>query len=334
MTGIELICDCREDFPSKCPGALWNDHLERKSFQEIVDAIRSLGYNCDIFGGVPQLIHAYDQNEQLSDALFFNVSDGMTQPYSRTQIPILCDLLGIAYIGSGTFTATLATNKHYTKLALMEDGILCPRGVLMTRQNQAAAFRKLQSVSMPVLLKPNTEGSSIGITSENICADFRKTAMVADKMLQDFDEIVAEEYIRGYDATAFVIGNPGRFLLNEVLITQHHNKLCFENEVLGYQNYVDNEVSYLAADAVLTSEVIAKIKQIAERAFTIIQAQDYIRIDFRVTQEGTVYLLEINTVPAIKLESQVGAICTLKQYTLSQFCGLIIKAAEDRLSHA
>lgn len=72
MTGIELICDCREDFPSKCPGALWNDHLERKSFQEIVDAIRSLGYNCDIFGGVPQLIHAYDQNEQLSDALFFD----------------------------------------------------------------------------------------------------------------------------------------------------------------------------------------------------------------------------------------------------------------------
>lgn len=334
MNSIEIICDCREDFPTKCPGSLWNDHLEKKSFQALVDAIRSLGYACDIFGGVPQLIHAYDQHEQLPDALFFNVSDGMTQPYSRTQIPILCDLLGIAYIGSGTFTATLATNKHYTKLALMEAGILCPRGVLMTQQNQAAALRKLQSVSMPVLLKPNTEGSSIGITSENICEDIPKTAAVADKMLQDFDEIVVEEYIRGYNATAFVIGNPGRFLLNEVLITQHHNKLCFENEVLGYQSYVDNEVSYLAADTVLAPEAIEKIKQIAEHAFAIIQAQDYIRIDFRVTQEGTVYLLEINTVPAIKLESQVGAICKLKQYTLSEFCQLIIHAAQDRLSHA
>ena len=328
---IRILCDYREMFPSKCEEALWNDHLPKASFDALAAAIRSKGHDCDIFGGVPNLIHAYEQKLSFPDTLFLNASDGMDQPYSRTQIPVLCDMLKAAYIGCGTFAATLAANKHYTKLAMQEAGIDCPRRLLLTTSTKEEGLRAFIDSDFPVLFKRNTEGSSLGITQESVCRSKDELVNHIEELLNQFEEIEVEQYIAGFDATDFVIGNPGHFLLNEVLVTQHHGKFFFEKEVLGYTEYLKNDVTYANAAGYMDQSTIQKIQEISQRAFCTLGAQDYIRIDYRVTAENRVFLLEINTVPALKMESQVGTICAIKNWSLGDFCDRLIQAAHGQL---
>ena len=135
MPKISIISDFRESFPTKDTNGktIFNDHPRKQSIEAVCHSLKNKGYDCSIFGGVPELTTAFANNEPIDkNAIYVNMSDGMTQPYSRVQIPILCDMLGIKYSGSGPFEVALMTNKHYTKLAVQEKGILCPQGMLIT----------------------------------------------------------------------------------------------------------------------------------------------------------------------------------------------------------
>lgn len=177
----------------------------------------------------------------------------------------------------------------------------------------------------------NTEGSSLGITQKSVCHSKGELINRVEELLKRFEEIEIEQYVAGFDATDFVIGNPRHFLLNEVLITQHHGKYFFEQEVLGYQEYLKNDVTYAGAADYMEQSTIQRIKEISQHAFCTLGAQDYIRIDYRVTSKNQVFLLEINTVPALKMESQVGAICSMKHWSLGDFCDQLIQTAHCRL---
>lgn len=164
MPKISIISDFRESFPTKDTNGktIFNDHPRKQSIEAVCDSLKNKGYDCSIFGGVPELTAAFANNEPIDkNAIYVNMSDGMTQPYSRVQIPILCDMLGIKYSGSGPFEVALMTNKHYTKLAVQEKGILCPQGMLITENYN---HNKINGMNFPVMIKPNTEGSSVGIT--------------------------------------------------------------------------------------------------------------------------------------------------------------------------
>ena len=105
-----LICDFREglkNYASHTETNLYNDHPSQKNIYEIIDSIRSLGYECEYFGGIPELIHAIESKQQFNNCIFLNFTDGMDQKYSRVQAPALLDILNVPYSGSGVFGARI-----------------------------------------------------------------------------------------------------------------------------------------------------------------------------------------------------------------------------------
>lgn len=311
MTKIALICDFRESFPTKDSDGkvLFNDHPRRSSVEEVCDTLIKKGYSCSIFGGVPELTKAYSGDIPIDlDAIYINMSDGLTQTYSRVQIPVLCDMLGIRYSGSGAFEVALMTNKHYTKLAVQEHGILCPSGEVASLENYESILSKNRKY--PVMLKPNTEGSSVGITQANVCFSLNSLRTRLHELLNDFPEIVVEEYISGADVTCFLLGNPGNYVFNEVLLVEHHGKYFFDKEVMEMADHAHKRTSYVMANEILPPWLVEKIKQTTITAARALNAHDIVRVDYRVTNDYRIFFLEANTVPRVSLTSELGFVCT------------------------
>ena len=330
MWSIKLVCDFRESFPTATTNGeiLFNDHPRRASVEEICETLVSQGYHCEIFGGVPELAAAYSHRRTFSEkTLFVNMSDGLTQTYSRVQIPILCDMLGVKYSGSGPFEVALMTNKHYSKLAVSERGVLCPRGETATAQNFLSIIDA--PWEYPVMTKPNTEGSSVGITQENVCFSPAELRARLEALIPRFPEVVVEEYIPGADVTCFLLGNPGDYILNEVLLVEHHGKRFFDREVMEMDDHAYKRTSLVMAGEVLSREVIDKIKAQTLIASKALNARDIIRIDYRVTADGRVFFLEANTVPRVSITSELGFICESKKRSypalLSDYIEMILR---------
>ena len=334
MQKIALICDFRESFPTKDSegNILFNDHPRKASVEEVCNTLISKGYDCSIFGGVPELINACAKKRHIDmETIYINMSDGLTQTYSRVQIPVLCDMLGLKYSGSGPFEVALMTNKHYSKLAVEEYGILCPKGTIVKKGNGKEVLN--YNWAYPLMIKPNTEGSSIGITQNNVCFSKDHLEKQLSSLLQDFDEILVEEYISGADVTCFLLGNPGNYVFNEALIVQHHGKVFFDKEVMEMADHALKRTSYILAEKILPLETIEQIKQITIKAATALNVHDIVRIDYRVTSDYRIFFLEANTVPRVSITSELGFVCKARGLDYPTVLANYVNSVISRINH-
>ena len=323
-----IICDYCENFESKTDIGHVNDHQTRKTFEEINRAINNLGVECNIFGGVPELISAYKGEKEIDNQrMYLNLSDGTNKRYSRVQIPIICDLLSIMYSGGGPFETALTSNKYYCSRAVKEYGFSIPRSTLVNNHNDLQYIKNYKSI-----IKPNSEGSSIGISEDSVCdtdIDIKNQAL---KLLSKFPEVLVEEYIPGYDVTCFVIGND-KIELCEVLSIEHHGKVFFTNEVMEYKDHILETRHFIPSSGIIPEQVLAKIKDTSITIKNKLKLYDFCRIDYRITEDNEIYFLEINTVPAISMDSQVGTICKMLKISFEEFMQFIINSVTNRFNH-
>ncbi|MDE6389387.1 MAG: hypothetical protein K2L82_16525 [Lachnospiraceae bacterium] len=335
MKSIKIICDFREDFVNVNNSSIhFNDHPSRKSVEEICDILVNNGYQCEIFGGVNQLVDAYVQKKNLSNYLFINMSDGLTQPYSRIQVPMLCEMLNVSYSGSPVFSVALMNNKYYSKLAVKELNINTPQGILIN--NPIKGYPLLNNIHLPkfpLIVKPNTEGSSLGITEASVC--YTKEQLINSmNSLKHFKEILVEEYIPGYELTNLIIGNPNDYRFNEIILTSVRDKIFLTKEVLGIQEKSLKLRKQFHASDFINADVYDQIKITSTKIFEHFGAQDIARIDYRVTDDNQIYFLEINSVPRISSTSECSIICKYHQIPFEKILLEYIDVINTRiLSH-
>lgn len=327
----KLVCDYQENFESFTTDGHINDHQDEETFLSLQKAIKDSGYECDIFGGVPALMDAINHKYHFEDTIFLNLSDGMSQKYSRVQIPILCEILGVKYSGGNAFTAALTSNKYYTKLAVEKLGVKIPHSILVTKTNLPDSLT-LKTLHYPLIVKPNAEGSSIGITEKSICKTEVELIVLINQMLQSFDEVLIEEFIEGYDVTDFIIGNKGKYLINEPMMALKSGKLIQKMDIMSYMDYVHRNNWYITPNEHISLKCIEELKRISILIAEHLETYDIARIDYRITEDNCIYFLEINTVPAIHRKSQAGAICEHLGITFDEFVNCWITVVSQRIS--
>lgn len=310
MKNIKIVCDFREDFNNfSDSNIVFNDHPTRKSVEEICRILNACGYNSEIFGGVNQLIEAYRKNVNLTQSLMLNMSDGLTQPYSRIQVPMLCEMLNANYSGSPIFAVALMNNKHYSKIAVNELNINIPIGILINNNlEERISISDTNLPDFPLIVKPNTECSSLGISQSSVCYNMEQLINALNES-KKYTEVVIEEYIPGYEITDLIIGNPGDYRFNEVILTSIYDKIILSNEVLGLREKSQKLRKQYPANKYISAELCSKIKETSLRIFEHFGARDIARIDYRVTVTGEIYFLEMNSVPRVSSTSECAIIC-------------------------
>lgn len=328
---IYIVGNLREEFPNRSPlqGSQYNDHPSTKSIQFAVEQICSLGYNAKYFGGVQELIDAYEQKRTFpQNTLFLNFSDGLEQISRKAQSAILLELLNVPFAGSDACARLIAGNKQFAKEILQANQIQSPKGVLIHRIEDLA---RAKALSYPLMIKPNREGSSIGITQQNFITGPDALATVTNQLLQEFDELLVEEYAVGYELTNFVIGNPGRILFNDIIMNGYSNQFYFENFVFGLEEKSGGKRDQIAPEQMLSQEQIEMVKKTSERIFAVLGMRDFTRIDYRLAADGTLRFIELNGNPVISQTSEMGTLCKLRGIPFRDIYGHIISAASYRI---
>lgn len=332
-----LLCDCRENFEncikSDDDSSLYNDHPSENNLHEILDAINGLGYDCDYFGGIRELVHAIDNPEdiKLGNCRFINFTDGMNQCYSRVQAPVLLDILDVPYSGSGVFASVLMNNKHYCKQALLSHGISMPKSCIANKfipLNETM----IQSWSYPVFIKPNCEGSSLGISSQNVCHNYDELSKMTSLLINQYDEVILEEYIRGIDVTNYLIGNSGNYPINEVIVSELLDSSPWA--VYGMEEKRDKRRKLYFNDEKLDTAVVEQIKKASIQIANIIGVNDICRIDYRYDyNKNNFYFLEINSAPRFSGSSEIGFIAQKKNISFAIMLEIFLSTFNCRIDN-
>jgi D-alanine-D-alanine ligase len=200
------------------------------------------------------------------------------------------ELMGIPYTGSGVLASALAMDKWRTKLVWQSAGIPSPRFAMLNGNTDFdAAVREL---GLPLMVKPASEGSSIGMSKVTRAEDLKPAAELAAK----YDRLVfAEQFVRGAEYTASILGDQGLPLIR--LETPH---TFYDYDA----KYVANDTRYICPCG-LPPERERALQALALKAFQILGCQGWGRADLIVDEGGTPYFLEMNTAPGMTDHSLV-----------------------------
>lgn len=322
-----IVADTREQFDNESHSAVhpYNDHPSAESINYLAKELQKNGYNVEIFGGVEKLIEACNQQTQFQQTLFLNFSDGLIQKNRKAQSAILLEYLGVPFTGSDALSMLMAGNKAYAK-KIVSSCLNIPHDMLVF-QNDAIPLPP----KFPVVIKPNREGSSLGISQKNICANSTELHDQLPTLLSKYHEAIVEEYIPGYEITCFIIGNSNNFYLIEPIICEYNGVQYFDNFVFGLEEKANHLRKEVLARNILDKVQIEKICQAAKFAFEALNMRDFARVDFRLQKNGQLFFIEINGNPVISKTSEIGIISRELNIPYGEIVSNIICAASKRL---
>ncbi len=221
------------------------------------------------------------------------------------------DRLGIPYTGPGAKASQIAMDKIATKRIL--DAHSIPTAPWAT----VAADAPVCPLALPAVVKPPCDGSSVGITKVSHPEEWRGALEAAAKaMSSNGGEILVEAFIPGREMTVGVVG--GEALPAIEIVTP--------NGWYGYdEKYNSDETRYTFVDEEEAKRL--NLSGIAIAACDAIGCRGVTRVDFRVTPEGKVYVLELNTSPGFTSHSLVPKAGMKTGLSFGQVCDLILSKA-------
>lgn len=199
----------------------------------------------------------------------------------------LLELMRIPYTGSGVLASALTMHKESTKIVLAHHGIPVPSGRLLRRAAPASLPRtRPAGLTWPVIVKPASQGSTIGVSIVRRPAEWRRALRRA--FAHDRDVLV-EAYIPGREVTVSVLSG---VVLPAVEIVAPDG---FYDYAAKYQK---GRTRYLCP-APLPASTLGCVSRFASQAYDALGCEGAARVDFRVPARGRPYALEVNTVPGM-----------------------------------
>lgn len=211
--------------------------------------------------------------------------DGTIQGFLET--------LGIPYTGSGVQASAVGMHKVTTKILAAAQGVPVPGGTVVRRGEQPSLSMALKAakLKLPVVVKPASQGSTIGVTIVRKPAQWKPALALAHRY--DPDAMV-EAYIPGHELTVAILGgSEGQVaVLPAVEIVAPDGFYDFSAK------YQKGKTQYLCP-APLPARVAKEIAEFGRRTYEALGCKGAARVDFRITPSGKPYMLEINTVPGM-----------------------------------
>jgi D-alanine-D-alanine ligase len=265
---------------------------------ETIDAIRtaieSLGYE------VVPLEATSELPQRLADAkvdIVFNIAEGLVGRNREAQVPALCELIGTPYTGSDSATLALALDKALAKRILRQHGILTPEFQVFTSGREK--LHPWLAQKFPLIVKPNAEGSSKGITGSGVVDDEPALRAAVTAIVEKYRQpALCEEYISGREFTVGLLGDKRPRILPPM-------EICFKDTSKSRPVY-DFEIKqewekhvFYECPAKLTPAELRVVERTARETFIALDCRDVARIDLRMSKDGQVYVLEVNPLPGL-----------------------------------
>ena len=204
-------------------------------------------------------------------------------------IQSLLELKGLKYTGSKVLSGALAMDKIMSKILFDEYKVPSPKWFHFKSGEKSVEEIDnliLKNFNYPAVVKPNDQGSTVGIT---ICKSSDNLRNAISYAFEYSDRILVEEYIPGKELTVAVIDNEA---LPPLEIRPQHG-------VYDYECKYTSGMSEYIVPAQLPDGVLKELQDIAVQAYKALRCEVYARVDFRLSPDKIPYALEVNTLPGM-----------------------------------
>ncbi|MCC7518196.1 MAG: D-alanine--D-alanine ligase [Verrucomicrobiae bacterium] len=223
---------------------------------------------------------------------------------------------GLPFTGSDAAACRRAFDKAASKARFREAGLATPEGIVLRGREKAPKAEELP-FSLPAVVKPAREGSSLGVRIVRAASELPTAVQIARRS----DEIVlVERYIPGREFTVGVLGEKALPVI----------EICPKNGWYDYRNkYTVGNTEY-RVPAPLRWNLRKKIQNFGLRAHQVLGCRDISRADFRLDETGEIYLLEVNTIPGMTKTSLLPKAAAAAGIAFPKLCRTLVECALNR----
>ncbi len=219
------------------------------------------------------------------DAVFIGIhgtpgEDGRLQGYF--------DLVGLPYASCDAATSAITFNKRYTVAVAAFSGIHVAKSLHLFRNEPIPVSEIISNLRLPVFVKPNNGGSSIGMSKVHHESELEQAL---EKAFREDDQVLVEEFISGREFTIGVYKSEGK------VITLPFTEIITENDFFDFSAKYEGKSSEVTP-AECPEPMAKKVRDTAEKVYRIFNCRGIVRMDFIFNEKaGEAFLLEINTIP-------------------------------------
>jgi D-alanine-D-alanine ligase len=277
-----------------------------KSGGAVADGLEAKGYS------VARIDVTRRLDEQLRDAA---VDAVFIAPHGRWgedgTVQGMLEVMGIPYTGSPPLASALAMDKERTRDLLAAAGVPIAKGAVVRRGSPKELPKGLE---IPVVVKPATEGSSVGVT---IVHEAGELANAFDEAWRCADRAIVERYVRGMEINVAVIDGE---VLGSIEIESHREFYDYAAKYApgGSTHYVPPRIDRAVIDAV---------EKAGLAAYQALSCAGAARVDLIAPKEGTPIVLEVNTIPGMTTTSLLPEVARHKGIEFPELVARLVESA-------
>jgi len=285
-----------------------------KSGRAVYDALDRRRYEVEFYDPKEDLKRLIDERDRI-DLAFILLhgrygEDGAIQGFLK--------ILGIPFVGSGVLSSSISLNKAISKILYRDAGLDVADWILLKKGDFIDPDNIINTLGTELVIKPVSEGSSIGIS---ISKD-RESLIKGLKQAFLYDEeVIVERYIKGREVTCCVLGNESLEALPPIEIVPDKRYKFFD-----YEAKYTPEATKEICPAPLSEELTQRVKEIAIKAHRVLRCKVWSRTDMIIGDEK-IYVLETNTIPGMTETSLVPLAARTAGLSMSELLNRILELA-------
>jgi D-alanine-D-alanine ligase len=300
----------------------------------VASILEAAGYQSCPVGVTDDVLAAMKTIKGHGPAAVFNLCESI-QGDNRFEalVPLLLELAGISYTGSGPVALSLALHKDKAKELLRARGVPAARGLLVRTPADLDRF----DLRFPVIVKPTREDASVGITSASVVHDSEALAARVLYVLTHYRQpALVEEYVEGREIYVSLLGRVGErpeiFPFFEIDFAEMP---ADRPRIVSFEaKWVEDSVEFRGTRPVrcegLSTELRDRIAATARAAFEALELRDYARVDIRLAADGTPYVIDVN--PNCDLSDLAGGFSKAAKAAGLAYEEVIVRIVELALS--
>lgn len=313
--------------------------VSKSSSKAIYEALISLGYSVELIDPAygknqPKNIDDFFCEKDYTELSIKNYIDTVNLPLFDSidlaflglhgkygedgSIQALLEMRGVNYTGSGVTASALAMDKVRSKIFFKHYGVKTPDWFVVDRESiDIKKIKKEIEISFhyPCVIKPNDQGSTLGLT---ICNDDSQVENAVTLAEQYSNKILVESYIEGREITVGILGEK----ILPVL------EIIPKNQLYDYECKYTHGMSEYIVPADIPSQIAANIQQQSYNAFKSLGCKAYSRVDLRLSNDMKSYCLEVNTLPGMTSTSLVPKMAKAIGISFEEIIEQIIEYSE------
>ena len=319
---VGVTYNIKKNIPSALPDAEAEADNE-ETIGAIQNVLEAAGHTVILFEAASELPSRL--LEEKPD-IVFNIAEGINGRGREAQVPAILNFLRIPFTGSDETTMCVSMDKALCKKIVSALGICTPPYMVA----RFGAPLKDLNLDFPLIIKPNSEGSSKGISDCSVVNDEGELRRVLEEKLDAYrQDMLIEEYIQGREFTVGLLGNGERLRIfppMEIIFKDKAHSIYSYEVKRNFGEYVRYE-----CPPDLNSALRKEIENSSETIYRFLQCRDMARMDFRLSRESKLHFMEVNPLPGLAPEYSdlpiIAAFCGMDHASLIRY---ILDSALER----